>query len=47
MAAAFGETDRVLILKKPFDTVEVRQLAHALQRRWELARLATLRLGQL
>ena len=47
MTAAFGKTDRVLILKKPFDTVEVRQLAHALQRRWELARLATLRVEDL
>ena len=47
MAAAFGDTDRVLILKKPFDTIEVRQLAHALQRRWELARVATLRVDQL
>jgi len=37
----------VLILKKPFDTVEVRQLAHALQRRWELARLAALRVEDL
>ena len=27
MTEAFGTTDRVLILKKPFDTVEVRQLA--------------------
>lgn len=36
MTGAFGKTDRVLILKKPFDTVEVRQLAHALQRRWSL-----------
>jgi predicted signal transduction protein with EAL and GGDEF domain/CheY-like chemotaxis protein len=43
MTAAFGKTDRVLILKKPFDTVEVRQLAHALQRRWELARLAAIK----
>jgi predicted signal transduction protein with EAL and GGDEF domain len=33
----------VLILKKPFDTVEVRQLAHALQRRWELTRLAAIK----
>jgi predicted signal transduction protein with EAL and GGDEF domain len=47
MTAAFGTTDRVLILKKPFDTVEVRQLAHALQRRWELARLAALRVEDL
>jgi predicted signal transduction protein with EAL and GGDEF domain len=43
MTAAFGKTDRVLILKKPFDTVEVRQLAHALQRRWELALLAAIK----
>jgi predicted signal transduction protein with EAL and GGDEF domain len=47
MTEAFGTTDRVLILKKPFDTVEVRQLAHALQRRWELARLAALRVDDL
>jgi predicted signal transduction protein with EAL and GGDEF domain len=47
MTEAFGPTDRVLILKKPFDTVEVRQLAHALQRRWELARLAALRVEDL
>ncbi|HEX5049921.1 MAG TPA: diguanylate cyclase, partial [Gammaproteobacteria bacterium] len=47
MTSAFGSTDRVLILKKPFDTVEVRQLAHALQRRWELARLAELRVDEL
>jgi predicted signal transduction protein with EAL and GGDEF domain len=47
MTAAFGKTDRVLILKKPFDTVEVRQLAHALQRRWELARLASMKVHDL
>jgi predicted signal transduction protein with EAL and GGDEF domain len=47
MTAAFGRTDRVLILKKPFDTVEVRQLAHALQRRWELARLAAVKVQDL
>jgi predicted signal transduction protein with EAL and GGDEF domain len=47
MTSAFGKTDRVLILKKPFDTVEVRQLAHALHRRWELGRLAELRVGDL
>ena len=38
--ARLGKTDRVLILKKPFDTVEVRQLAHALQRKWVLTRQA-------
>jgi len=42
ISEALGNTDRVVILKKPFDPVEVRQLAHALQKRWELAReLAT------
>jgi two-component system NtrC family sensor kinase len=47
MSAAFGDTDRVLILKKPFDTIEVRQLAHALQRRWQLATLAALKMSDL
>ena len=47
MIETIGETDRVLILKKPFDTVEVRQLAHALQRRWDLARIVDLKLEDL
>jgi two-component system, NtrC family, sensor kinase len=47
MSSAFGDTDRVLILKKPFDTIEVRQLAHALQRRWQLASQAALKMGDL
>jgi predicted signal transduction protein with EAL and GGDEF domain len=47
MTEAIGKTDRVLILKKPFDTIEVRQLAHALQRRWELARMVTLKMDDL
>jgi two-component system, NtrC family, sensor kinase len=47
MGAAFGETDRVLILKKPFDTIEVRQLAHALRRRWQLASQAALKMSDL
>ena len=33
-----GETDSLLILKKPFDNVEVLQLAHALARKWDLSR---------
>ena len=33
-----GENDSLLILKKPFDNVEVLQLAHALTRKWELNR---------
>jgi signal transduction histidine kinase len=30
-----GSSDRLLILKKPFDPVEVRQLAYALTEKWE------------
>lgn len=44
MHGMFGTTDRVVMLKKPFDTIEVRQLAHALRRRWELTKLAAIRL---
>jgi diguanylate cyclase (GGDEF)-like protein len=33
-----GRTDRFLILRKPFDTVEVRQCAAALTGRWAVAR---------
>ena len=35
-----GRTDDLLIWKKPFDNVEVLQLAHALTRKWFLARQA-------
>jgi diguanylate cyclase (GGDEF)-like protein len=33
-----GRTDRFLILRKPFDTIEVRQCAVALSGRWAIAR---------
>jgi two-component system NtrC family sensor kinase len=42
-----GSTDRLLILKKPFDTVEVLQLAECLANKWTLARQAKLRLADL
>ena len=29
-----GQTDRLLILKKPFDSIEVRQMALALTTKW-------------
>ena len=35
-----GQSDSMVILKKPFDTVEVLQLAHAMTRKWELNQLA-------
>lgn len=40
-------SDRLLILKKPFDVVEVKQLAAALVRKWELAREAQLKMDEL
>ena len=42
-----GASDRFLILKKPFDTAEVRQLALALSVKWSLARQASLRMDEL
>jgi PAS domain S-box-containing protein len=35
-----GGTDRVLILKKPFDNLEVAQMATTLCRKWSLSRIA-------
>jgi diguanylate cyclase (GGDEF)-like protein/PAS domain S-box-containing protein len=43
----FGSADRFLILKKPFDTAEVCQLACALTEKWHLAKCAHLKLNQL
>jgi len=39
--------DRLLILKKPFDAVEVRQLASALSAKWNASRQAELKMAQL
>lgn len=36
MSREFKHPERVLILKKPFDTIEVLQLAHALTEKWSL-----------
>ena len=38
MLAKLGRSDRLVILKKPFDTIEVLQLASALSEKWRLAR---------
>lgn len=45
VSARFGQTDRLLILKKPFDAVEVRQMACALVEKWN-HRTASLRAEQ-
>lgn len=47
MTRRLGYTDNLLILKKPFETVEVLQLAHALSQKWILARQARLRMEDL
>jgi CheY-like chemotaxis protein len=42
-----GSTDRLLILKKPFDIVEVQQLASALTEKWRLNRQSNLKVAEL
>jgi PAS domain S-box-containing protein len=42
-----GRSDRLLILKKPFDIVEVLQLASTLVEKWRLSRAARARLEEL
>src|SRR6266568_1251861 len=45
--ARLDARDRLLILKKPFDAIEVRQLASALTAKWEMARQAAAQLTRL
>jgi two-component system, cell cycle sensor histidine kinase and response regulator CckA len=47
MVDRLGQTDGLLILKKPFDTLEVLQLAETLNQKWLLARQAKLHLADL
>jgi len=47
MTRKFGHSDGLLILKKPFDTVEVLQLAETLAKKWTLAGQARLRMADL
>lgn len=47
IVATLGISDRLLLLKKPFDTTEVLQLASALTTKWDLARQARFSIEQL
>ena len=47
MTAKLGVNNNLVMLKKPFDNVEVLQLAHALTRKWELNRQARLKVDEL
>ncbi len=42
-----GLTDRLLILKKPFDPIEVLQIAAAMCEKWSLKQLASLKMDEL
>jgi two-component system cell cycle sensor histidine kinase/response regulator CckA len=47
MTQRLGVNDNLVILKKPFDNVEVLQLSHALTKKWLMTRRAQLRMEQL
>ncbi len=43
----FGYIDKLLILKKPFDNIEVRQLAYAMTEKWYLSKVASMKMSAL
>jgi len=47
MLETLGTSDRLLILKKPFDNIEALQLANALTEKWHLARQAQVQVEEL
>jgi signal transduction histidine kinase len=47
IAARLGMSDRLLILRKPFDAIEVQQIAASLTRKWELGRDVRLQIEDL
>jgi PAS domain S-box-containing protein len=47
MRRRLGHSDNLLILKKPFDNIEVIQLAYALTRKWLVSRQASARMEDL
>jgi two-component system cell cycle sensor histidine kinase/response regulator CckA len=47
MRAKVGQPDSLLVLKKPFDNVEVQQIAHALTKKWMLNIQTGLQLAEL
>src|SRR5438094_5541237 len=42
-----GNADKMLVLKKPFDNVEVLQMAHALSKKWQLTQMARQQMEEL
>ena len=47
IAKSIGSTDQMLVLKKPFDNVEVLQMAHALAKKWQLTQIARRQMEEL
>jgi signal transduction histidine kinase len=47
MLDKLGRTDKLVVLKKPFDNIEVLQLANSLTEKWRLARQVRMRLNDL
>jgi PAS domain S-box-containing protein len=47
MRAKVGQPDNLLVLKKPFDNIEVQQLAHALTKKWLVHFQARLQIAEL
>ena len=47
ISKAIGNTDQVLVLKKPFDNIEVLQMAHALSKKWQLTQMAARQMEEL
>ncbi|MGC9942773.1 MAG: helix-turn-helix domain-containing protein [Verrucomicrobiota bacterium] len=46
LSKRLGRTDRLLVLKKPFQGIEVMQLASTLAEKWNLGRVAALKIEQ-
>ncbi len=47
ISKSVGSTDQMLVLKKPFDNVEVLQMAHALAKKWQLTQIARRQMEEL
>jgi two-component system, cell cycle sensor histidine kinase and response regulator CckA len=47
ISRSVGSTDQMLVLKKPFDNVEVLQMAHALAKKWQLTQMARRQMEEL
>src|SRR5437588_5284954 len=47
IAKSLGNSDQMLVLKKPFDNVEVLQMAHALSKKWQLTQMVRRQMEEL